>query len=215
LRDVAKVFYSKVAKVDINDISDDNKELGNYQSAILLTEEVLLEALCFDFVVESPHAELVDLFTSRQETEQFMECAWSIANDTARTPLCILYPPRIIAAACYILAQHVLEGPQSPSLDKRIASPAPSASLPTPPSHKVLSPEASRFAVEYFGFTEVDLAGIAESLNVILEFYAAQDSQNSPHLGSVIAVSLTCCSAVDIPVHAVAIDLTAKYVSLP
>lgn len=98
LRDVAKVFYSKVAKIDINDISDDNKvgvhvasawqitdgkqELETYQTAILLTEEALLEALCFDFVVDSPHAELVDLVAARQDTEQLTECAWSIANDT-------------------------------------------------------------------------------------------------------------------------------------
>lgn len=205
LRDVAKVFYSKVAKIDINDISDDNKvgvhvasawqitdgkqELETYQTAILLTEEALLEALCFDFVVDSPHAELVDLVAARQDTEQLTECAWSIANDTARTPLCVLFPSRIIAAACYILAQHVIEGPQSPSLDIRIASPAPSASLPTPPSHKVLSPETSRFAVEYFGFNEVELAGVAETLNIILEFYAGQAvNKSGAHLTSVAAI---------------------------
>lgn len=78
-----------------------------------------------------------------------------------RTPLCILYPPRIIAAACYVLAEYVREGPQSPSLDARIASPAPAASLPTPPSHKLPSMEVSRFAVEYMEFDEVELAGVA------------------------------------------------------
>ena len=49
---------------------------------ILLTEEVLLEALCFDFVVATPHAELVDLFDSRQEKPELEECAWSIASDS-------------------------------------------------------------------------------------------------------------------------------------
>ncbi|KZT11393.1 cyclin-like protein [Laetiporus sulphureus 93-53] len=196
LRDVAKVFYSKVSKIDIAEISDDNKELEMYQQAILATEEVLLEALCFDFVVDSPHAELVDLFNTRQESEELEECAWTIANDTTRTPLCILHPPRIIAAACYILAQHIIEGPQSPSLDVRIASPAPSASLPTPPSHNLSSPEASRFAVDYFEFNEVDLAGVAETLNIILEFYAAQDLQHSAsHLVSVAAIPPPAISA--------------------
>lgn len=79
----------------------------------------------------------------------------------ARTPLSILHPPRVIAAASYILAQHVLEGPLSPSLDVRIGSPAPSALLPTPPSHKQLSPEVSRVVVEFFGFNEVELASVS------------------------------------------------------
>ncbi|KAI0934391.1 hypothetical protein AcW1_005931 [Taiwanofungus camphoratus] len=189
LRDVARFFCSKVSRVDVSEIPDDSKELEACQTAILLTEEVLLEALCFDFVVDSPHAELVDLFEARQGCQLVEEYAWTIANDSARTPLCILYSPRIIAAACYILAQHCVEGPQSPSLDVRIASPAPSASLPTPPSHKPPSPETSRFAVEFFGFNEVDLAAVAETLKVLLEFYAAQDSQDSViYLASVAAV---------------------------
>ena len=130
------------------------------------------------------------------------------STPSARTPLCVLFPARIIAAACYILAQHVIEGPQSPSLDVRIASPAPSASLPTPPSHKVAPPEASRFAIEHFGFNEVDLVSVAglsvslrfmttlmyrtraEVLNIILEFYAAQDLQTASHLAHVAAVCI-------------------------
>ncbi|CCL99142.1 uncharacterized protein FIBRA_01157 [Fibroporia radiculosa] len=203
---VIRMSPHHVARIDIADIADDSKELEAYQTAILLTEEALLEALCFDFVVDSPHAELVDLFTTRRESNQFEECAWSMANDTARTPLCILYPPRIIAAACYILAQYVIEGPQSPSLDIRIASPAPSTSLPTPPSHKFVSPDASRFAVEFFAFNEVDLVNVAgsclsssievaysispaDALTIMLEFYAAQDLQNiAAHLSSVASI---------------------------
>ena len=78
-----------------------------------------------------------------------------------RTPLCILYPPKVIAAACYVLAEHAIEGPQASPLDARIASPAPSASLPTPPSHKAQSNGASRHAVEFFGFNEMELASVA------------------------------------------------------
>lgn len=48
----------------------------------MLTEEALLEALCFDFVVRSPHADLVDLLEARQETIEFEEYAFSIANDS-------------------------------------------------------------------------------------------------------------------------------------
>lgn len=79
-----------------------------------------------------------------------------------RTPLCVLYPPRVIAAACYVLAQHVVDGPESPlSLSARISSPAPSAFLPTPPSQNPMSSESSRFAMEFFRFNEVEMASIA------------------------------------------------------
>lgn len=40
---------------------------------ILLTEEVLLEALCFDFVVDSPHADLVELFDQYEVNAKFQD----------------------------------------------------------------------------------------------------------------------------------------------
>jgi len=49
---------------------------------ILLTEEALLEALCFDFVVEGPHALLVDLYESHQSELRVQDLAWSIAHDS-------------------------------------------------------------------------------------------------------------------------------------
>lgn len=59
------------------------QDVEECQTSILLTEEVLLEGLCFDFVVDSPHAELVDLFDARSSNnQQVEECAWSIANDS-------------------------------------------------------------------------------------------------------------------------------------
>lgn len=48
----------------------------------MLTEEVLLEALCFDFVVDCPHADLVDIFASRPGNQIVQEYAWSIAHDS-------------------------------------------------------------------------------------------------------------------------------------
>ncbi|KAL4248135.1 RNA polymerase II holoenzyme cyclin-like subunit [Abortiporus biennis] len=178
LRDVAKIYCSKVSRIELKEIPDDSREVEDSENAILQTEEVLLEALCFDFVVDSPHAELVDLFDAREVQSEVEDFAWSIANDSYRTPLCILYPPRIIAAACYILAQQLVEGPQSTSLAARLASPAPSASLPTPPSQKP-SPMTSRFAVEFFKFNEIELASVRDALSILLEFYAAQDLQGS------------------------------------
>jgi len=77
-----------------------------------------------------------------------------------RTPLCVLYPPKIIAAACYILSQRIVDGPHSLSLDARVSPLAPSASLPTPPTHKASSPDASRFAIEFFGLRDDELLSV-------------------------------------------------------
>jgi hypothetical protein len=58
------------------------QEVEQCQNAILLTEEVLLEALCFDFVVENAHAELVDLFDAHPIDTVIQEYAWSLAHDS-------------------------------------------------------------------------------------------------------------------------------------
>jgi hypothetical protein len=86
LHDVARVSFSKSSGIDINNIPTDSKEVEKCQTAILLTEEVLLEALCFDFVVESPHAELVDLFEAHRDEPPLQDYAWSIAHDSFVAP---------------------------------------------------------------------------------------------------------------------------------
>ncbi|KAF8798000.1 cyclin-like protein [Phlegmacium glaucopus] len=188
LRDVARVYQAKVNNMDITQIAVDSKEVDQCQSAILLTEEVLLEALCFDFVVESPHAELLELFESCSPDSDVQEYAWSLAHDSYRTPVCILYPPRVIATACYVLAQRIVDGPNSPSLDARISAAAPSKSLPTPPSNKPPSPDAARAAIEHYNLNEEELSNISETLSILLEFYSAQDQITYPYLASITAV---------------------------
>ncbi|CAK5277706.1 unnamed protein product [Mycena citricolor] len=186
LRDVARISQVKALG---RDIAQDAKEVDQCVAAILLTEEALLEAICFDYVIESPHSKLVDLFDARDEVTSVQNLAWSFAHDSFRTPLCILYPPQVIAAACYVLAQQTADGPNSLSLDARVSSSAPRASLPTPPSHKPASPDATRFAIEYFSFTDVELVSVAEALSIILEFYGAQDQTVHYHLSPVVAIT--------------------------
>ena len=89
-----------------------------------------------------------------------------------RTPLCVLYPPKIIATACYILAQRIADGPHSLSLDARVSPSAPSTSLPTPPTHKPSSPDASRFAIEFFGLKESEMLSVAGTYFMDLRFLA-------------------------------------------
>ncbi|KAF8894590.1 cyclin-like protein [Infundibulicybe gibba] len=189
LRDVARVCRAKVTGVDISQIPPESKEVESCQATILLTEEVLLEALCFDFVVDSPHAELVDLFDSRESDILMQEYAWSLAHDSYRTPMCVLYSPRVIATTCYVLAQRIFDGPNSTPLDSRIAVAAPSSSLPTPPSHKPPSPDASRYAIEHLTLNENELTHVSEALSIFLEFYSAQDVRSAhPYLAAIVSV---------------------------
>ncbi|EAU88564.2 hypothetical protein CC1G_04270 [Coprinopsis cinerea okayama7 len=190
LVDVAKVYQAKVQNIqDINKIPSDSPEVEDCQKAILFTEEVLLEALCFDFVVENPHSELVDLFDSCESDPLVQEYAWSLAHDSFRTPVCLLYPPRIIATACLVLAQRLFDGPNSPSLDARISATSPAAHLPTPPSHKPPSPDATRVVVERYGFSDSELSSIADVLSIMLEFYSAQDAESYPYLSRIASVT--------------------------
>lgn len=62
------------------------QEVENWQMVILQVEEVLLEALCFDFRVDSPHAYLVDFFQTASEQPQVHEMAWSLAHDSYGMP---------------------------------------------------------------------------------------------------------------------------------
>ncbi|KAH8117415.1 cyclin-like protein [Phellopilus nigrolimitatus] len=187
LRDVAKVCQSKISGAVADKVTD--SDIQACQDAILATEEVLLEALCFDFVVDSPHETLVDFFDRhlRDESDKSLcDAAWCIAHDSYRTVLCLLFDVRIIAAACFILAQRFVDGDHSASLDARIASSAPSASLPTPPSNKPSSPDASRFVIDQCQFNEAELADLAEALTILIEFYNSQDTLGSmPFLSSI------------------------------
>ena len=96
---MTKVFCSKIWRQKLEDIADDNKvriaipfpslyrteyvqRLEAMAADILAIEEVLLEALCFDFVVASPHAELIDLLDAHQEKPEVEEHAWTIASDS-------------------------------------------------------------------------------------------------------------------------------------
>ena len=68
------------------------QEVEEIGQGILTAEEVLLDALCFDFVVDSPHFDLVSLFEIHQLPDALHDHAFSIANDTfVRLRLCLAH----------------------------------------------------------------------------------------------------------------------------
>jgi cyclin K len=99
---VARVCHAKANGIDPGQIPNENKvhslsyyaihgltsalvlkDVEQVQTNILLVEEALLEAICFDFTVESPHAYLVDAFDSQGPSHRLnQEYAWSLANDS-------------------------------------------------------------------------------------------------------------------------------------
>ncbi|KAG8968614.1 hypothetical protein FRC03_006735 [Tulasnella sp. 419] len=135
LKDVAAYCWRKTNEPAIKE----NEALDFWQERILSNEEILLEALCFDLIVDHPHQHLAEAVGggSRKQQTTFTwtgplsdipkatcELAWSITNDSLRTPLVLFHQPRIIACGCYLLAfllNAALEG-TSPHIAENITA---------------------------------------------------------------------------------------------
>ncbi|KIM26304.1 hypothetical protein M408DRAFT_194950 [Serendipita vermifera MAFF 305830] len=127
LEDVVTVMLAKVHGIPPAEVAGAyENEAKSLEHLVLTYEEVLLEVLCFDFDVRYPHTYLADIIATYDATSpdpilhSLIDCAWSVAHDSYRTPLCILLPPQIIAAASFLFAQCLAEGPNSPSLTERL-----------------------------------------------------------------------------------------------
>lgn len=105
--------------------------MKRWEQLVLTYEEVLLEVLCFDFDIIHPHAFVADILRYEVEDSELnaagldtalIECVWSVAHDTYRTPLCVLFSPRIVACAAAIYGQCLAEGPSSSTVDERLRS---------------------------------------------------------------------------------------------
>jgi hypothetical protein len=57
------------------------QEVEKTMSNLLHAEEALLEALCFDFVTSSPHAEIAAI-AERHDEPAVHENAWALAHDS-------------------------------------------------------------------------------------------------------------------------------------
>ncbi|KAF9217555.1 hypothetical protein BGZ59_003277 [Podila verticillata] len=85
-----------------------------WKDTIVHTEEVLLEALCFELTVEHPYHYLLTLFENHFTKDQHLgrklkQVAWAFLNDSLRTTLCLIYPPKIVAVAAIHVAGKYLE----------------------------------------------------------------------------------------------------------
>ncbi|KAJ1888059.1 hypothetical protein LPJ66_008766 [Kickxella alabastrina] len=85
-------------------------EFEKWRTVILHTEVVLLEALCFDMVVDHPHVPLIEIIDKLRPTQQLSQMAWNFIADFMRLPICLVYTPRLVAVAAVSLAVRVASG---------------------------------------------------------------------------------------------------------
>ena len=100
----------KVAQKDATKLVDEqDKEYWRWRDNILHSEDVLLEALCFDLTLEPPYKILFDYlnYFGESDNRRLRNSAWAFINDSCLTTLCLQFPSRTIAAsALYAAAKH-------------------------------------------------------------------------------------------------------------
>ncbi|KAI8371354.1 cyclin-like protein [Radiomyces spectabilis] len=79
------------------------KIYAQWQEAILWYEQFLVETLCFDLSVDHPHQLILEFAEEVDAPALVAQYAWAFANDSLRQPLCLIYHPQMVAAACILL----------------------------------------------------------------------------------------------------------------
>lgn len=100
----------RVAQKDPHKLVDEqDKEYWRWRDVILLSEDVMLEAICFDLSLEPPYKTLFEqlMFFGEGDNSMLRNAAWAFLNDSYLTTLCLLSPSKTIAAsALYAAAKH-------------------------------------------------------------------------------------------------------------
>lgn len=102
--------FCRVAQKNPNLIIDEqSKDWWRWRDCILHNEDVVLETLCFDLTVESPHRQLFDMMKwfGIEHNKKLRNAAWSFVTDINNTPLCLMVSSRSIAvASIYAALRH-------------------------------------------------------------------------------------------------------------
>ena len=100
----------KVAQKDPQkEVDDQDKEFWRWKDNINLYEDLVMEALCFDFSLDSPYKTLFELLLrfKAEDNKRLRNAAWAFVNDSCVTVMCLLFPSRMIAAsALYAATKH-------------------------------------------------------------------------------------------------------------
>jgi protein BUR2 len=101
------IAVAKVAQKNASLIIDEqSKEYWRWRDNILLYEELMLEYLTFDVVLQSPYNFLYDCLQKLQveDNKPLRNVAWAFLNDSCLTMICLMMPPKDIAAAAIYFA---------------------------------------------------------------------------------------------------------------
>ena len=87
-------------------IEESSKDFWRWRDTLLMNEDIMLEALCFDLTVDSPHRLVWELLKSlgAEHNKKLRAAAWSFLNDSCMTQLCLQFRARTIAAAAVYAA---------------------------------------------------------------------------------------------------------------
>ncbi|KAI8870694.1 cyclin-like protein, partial [Ramicandelaber brevisporus] len=99
LHDVIIYAAQKAAKDDKLILDVTSREYQNWKNVILTTEAQLLETCCFDMEMDHPHNHIIELANKLKLDRRIAMRAWSFANDSLLTTLCLTHSPRVVAAA--------------------------------------------------------------------------------------------------------------------
>ena len=94
--------FCRVAQKNPNLVVDEqSKDFWRWRDLILHNEDHMLETLCFDLTVESPHRQLFEMlkFYNVEHNKRLRNVAWGFVTDSNNTPLCLLVSSRTIAVA--------------------------------------------------------------------------------------------------------------------
>jgi protein BUR2 len=89
-------------------VDEQSKDYWRWRDTVLHTEEILIEAICFDLHLESPSRHLANLLLALNITDANIKTAANaFLRDSNLTTACLLSSPKAIAAAAlYIGARH-------------------------------------------------------------------------------------------------------------
>ena len=111
LRDVVNVFHRMVRRregksLDLMEYFSQRYE--DEKQDLIRTERHMLREFGFCIHVEHPHKFVLNYLRMMEQSHEMMQCAWSFANDSLRTTLCVRWKADAVAVACIYLAARTL-----------------------------------------------------------------------------------------------------------
>ncbi|KAI7861229.1 cyclin-like protein, partial [Spinellus fusiger] len=107
LKDFVNACAQKAQKNDRLILEEGSKDFVKWKDTMLHYEAILLKTLCFDLSIEHPHNSLNSLQMSLNVPDSCVRRSWILLFQSLGSPICVLYRPKVIAAAALLIAAHL------------------------------------------------------------------------------------------------------------